>query len=157
MKKTAFFPLLAILFMICPQLSAQVPTLVIWHADGTFTDVELSTLPRVTFVNDNIRIHSDMLQMEMESKDVLRFSYKGLDTSSVENLRQETGYTWTDSRLILHGVGLHHNVTLCRADGVKVPVSMERSGSDIAVRLEFLPAGIYLIRLNGMTVKFTRQ
>ena len=155
MKKSSILCLLAAVIMVCPRLSAQVPTLVVWHNDGTSTDVELSTLPCVTFENDNVIIHSEVLHLEMEAKDVLRFSYKGMGTTKVEDIRQKAKYIWKDGLLIIQDTA-PSSVTLYRVDGVQLPVNVCHHGNDVAVNLTALPKGSYLLYLNGMTIKFFR-
>lgn len=53
-------------------------TLVLWHADGTTTEVELNTMPKVEFHGDSVCFISSFLDMKYPKEDILRFSYKGV-------------------------------------------------------------------------------
>ena len=55
-------------------------TLVLWHADGTTTNVVLNTMPKVRFEGDSVRFTSNTFDMKYHKKDILRFSYKGYPT-----------------------------------------------------------------------------
>ena len=56
-------------------------TLVLWHADGTTTDVELYLKPRVEFTGEKVLITSTVLNMEYPKDDIIRFTYKGQGTA----------------------------------------------------------------------------
>ena len=75
MKRTVF--LLFVLASVGIN-GLQAQTLVLHHADGTTTDVELYTQPRVEFQNDRVLITSPVLSMDYAKADVLRFTYKGV-------------------------------------------------------------------------------
>ena len=58
-------------------------TLVLWHADGTTTDVQLKLMPKVELKDDKVIITSSVLNMEYPKNDILRFTYKGNGTNVV--------------------------------------------------------------------------
>lgn len=72
--------------MIPLAAKAQTQALVLHHADGSTTDVELYTEPKITFSTDKVFIRSSVLDMEWDAVNVLRFSFKGRATG-VKHLR----------------------------------------------------------------------
>lgn len=142
-------------FLACQQLMAQVKTLVMWHADGTTTDIELSILPRITFVDDKVILQASELQMEIDEKDLLRFTYKSSESSEIAVLHQETPYTQQDMNLIFHSTSTD-KVAVYKTNGARVPVHLEQRGNDLVLSMMGLPSGVYLLKVNGRTAKILR-
>ena len=136
------------------EVSAQ--TLVLHHANGTTTDVELFTRPSVTFQNDKVYITSSVLSMEYPKDNVLLFTYKG-KTSGIGNLRNEqVDYTQESGRLVFHGVKATDHIAVYTSNGVRVPVSVTRGTDNATLSLSSVPSGVYVLNVNGKTSKFTK-
>ena len=136
--------------------SLRAQTLVLHHADGTTTDVELYTQPRIEFQNDRVLITSPVLSMEYPKQDVLRFTYKGSVITAIEQPRAEADYTRDAGQLVFHGIKQVDKVAVYTANGIRVPVNITRRGSDVSLPLSQIPQGVYLLSVNGRTSKFTK-
>ena len=134
---------------------AKGQTLVLWHSDGRTTDVELLTQPKVTFVNDKVLITSTILDMEYPKQDILRFTYKGSPTG-LQDPKKETDFSYEDGRLVFHGIKQTDKVAVYKVNGIRVPVHLTYSGTDVVLSLSQIPQGVYLLSVNGCTSKFTR-
>lgn len=141
------------LLLVATGLRAQ--TLVLHHADGTTTDVELYTQPRVQFQNDRVVITSPVLSMDYAREDVLRFTYKGGGTG-ISTPKGEADMSRVGDRLVFHNVRQADRVAVYTANGIRVPVSLTLSGTDAALPLSQIPQGVYLLSVNGKTSKFTK-
>lgn len=122
---------------------AQTQTLVLWHADGSTTDVSLSTELKVTFTDSKLLIKSTVLDMEYDAEEIVRFTYKATDT--------DTGL------LNFHRISRTDRVAVYRPDGVRVPIRLIADGEDKVLPLSSLPRGMYIISVNGRTSKFLRK
>ena len=149
-----------ILLMVClmtlsgiSQASAQ--TLVLHHANGTTTDVQLYTMPQVRFEGDKVLITSTVLNMEYPKQDVLRFTYKGI-TQGVSSPDAKAGVTQENGQLVFHGIEATDEIAVHTANGIRVPVRIQRSGSTATLPLTAIPSGVYLLTVNGRTSKFTK-
>lgn len=136
-----------------PRAAAQ--TLVLHHADGTTTDVELYTQPRIEFQNDKVLVTSTVLNMEYPKADVLRFTYKG-GSLGVTTPKAEADMSRDGDRLVFHNVKGTDQVAVYTANGIRVPVRLTRSGNTATLLLSQIPTGVYLLSVNGRTSKFTR-
>lgn len=143
-----------LLFLFCSKADAQ--TLVLWHPDGTTTDVELFTQPQVTFAGEKVLITSTVLNIEYNASEVTRFTYKDVATG-IKSAQNEADCTQEDGRVIFHGIKDPEKVALYNANGVRVPARFTRVGDDISFSLETLPSGVYLLNVNGQTSKFTKK
>ncbi|MBR4897492.1 MAG: T9SS type A sorting domain-containing protein [Prevotella sp.] len=138
----------------CSYAAAQ--TLVLHHADGTTTDVQLYMQPQVKFQNDRVLITSTVLNMDYAKTDILRFTYKG-DGSGIGTPNAKAAYTYRDGQLVFHGVKSSDAVAIYKSNGIRVPVNLNRQGSDVVLSLSQIPTGVYLLKVNGRTSKFTKR
>ena len=151
--------LLPIIFCsVCAVSSATAQTLVLHHADGRTTEVELYKKPIVTFSGDRLLVTSPVLSMEYAKDDVLRFTYKDIPKTAtvVGRPSDEPRFTQSSDQLTLRGVKPADAVNVYTIDGKQLPVSIRRSGDTAVVPLNAIPAGVYLLSVNGRTTKFTK-
>ncbi len=135
--------------------SAKAQTLVLHHADGSTTDVELLTMPRIQFQNDKVLITSTVLDMEYPKENILRFSYKGV-TNAISTPKADADYSRENGQLVFHGVKQGDKVAVYNASGIRVPVRLARSGHDVSLPLSAIPSGVYVLSVNGRTSKFSK-
>jgi len=148
--------LILALLMFALNASAQNnATLVLWHADGTTTDVALYLKPRVVFDGDLVRITSTVLDMEYPKSNILRFSYTGKG-SSISNPQSEASFTREGDRLIFHGIGSTDKVAVYNSDGIRVPVQLSATSDGLTLSISSIPQGVYVLSVNGKTSKFVR-
>jgi len=136
------------------SMSAQ--TLVLQHANGTTTDVELYTMPQVKFDGDRVLITSTVLDMEYAKSDVLRFTYKG-GTLGISNPKSKADVSQQNGQLLFYGIKSSDQVAVYTANGIRVPVRLQHSGSSATLPLSAIPSGVYLLSVNGRTSKFTKR
>ena len=135
--------------------SASAQTLVLHHANGTTTDVELFTMPQVKFQNDKVLITSTVLDMEYPKSDVLKFTYKG-GTSGVSSPKEHSDYSQENGQLVFHGIKSTDKLAVYAVNGIRVPVRLTLTGTDASLPLSQIPQGVYLLSVNGRTSKFTK-
>lgn len=133
----------------------QAQTLVLHHSDGTTTDVELYTQPRVEFQNDRVVITSSVLNMDYAKTDVLRFTYKG-GGLGITTPKAEADMSRDGDRLVFHGIKSSDAVAVYKPNGIRVPVRLTLTGADASLPLSQIPQGVYLLSVNGRTSKFTK-
>ena len=130
-------------------------TLVLYHADGTTTDVALYLKPRVVFDGDLVRITSTVLDMEYPKSNVLRFSYKGNGTG-ITAPKNEADYTRDGDRLVFHGISSTDKVAVYTTNGIRVPVRLSATSDGVTLSLSSISQGVYVLSVNGKTSKFVR-
>lgn len=135
---------------------ASAQTLVLHHANGTTTDVELLTQPQVKFQNDKMLITSTVLNMEYPKENVLTFTFKG-KTSGIKGVKGNVFYTQENGQLVFHGIKSTESIAIYNAKGVRIPVSIQCSGETVTLPLSSIPSGVYLLSVNGKSSKFTKK
>lgn len=136
------------------SMSAQ--TLVLQHANGTTTDVELYTMPQVKFDGDRVLITSTVLDMEYAKRDVLRFTYKG-GALGISSPKSKANVSQQNGQLVFHGIKSSDQVAVYTANGIRIPARLQCSGSSATLSLSAIPSGVYLLSVNGRTSKFTKR
>ena len=152
MRKLLIFTF-SLLWSVVHAEAQNNATLVLWHADGTTTDVELYLRPRIEFTGEKVLITSTVLNMEYAKSDILRFTYKGEGTG-ISAPRQDSDYSQDGDRLVFHGINATDQVAVYTANGVRVPVRLTSSSDGFALPLSSIPSGVYILSVNGRTSKF---
>lgn len=153
MNLKRLFLFLALLLFVVTGLKAQ--TLVLHHADGTTTDVQLYLMPRIQFQNDRVLITSSVLDMDYPKENVLRFSYKDV-TNGIEAVKNKAEFSRENGQLVFHGIQQSDKVAVYNVSGIRVPVTLIRQGNDVSLPLSAIPSGGYVLNVNGRTSKFTK-
>lgn len=149
-------PILLMAALALPAaMKAQTPTLVLHHADGTTSEVELYTMPRIQMAADKMTITVQGSRQEFSKADVVRFTYKGIATG-ISSVKPETRYRVDEDRVTFYGISAADRISVYNPGGVRIPVSLTADGPDAVLSLAQLPSGIYLVSINGRTLKFIR-
>ena len=146
----------ALLLMIFSSHQAVAQTLVLHHANGTTTDVELYNMPLIQFDGDKVTITSTVLDMEYPKADILRFTYRG-SADAIKAVKAEADYSIKDGQLVFHGISQSADVAVYNASGVRVPARLLRHDDNVSLSLASIPAGVYVLSVNGKTSKFTKR
>ena len=153
-RKILLLPLFALLYPIASMAQGNA-TLVLWHADGTTTDVALYLMPKVEFSGDKVRITSTVLDMEYPKENVLRFSYKGSGTG-ISTPKDDADCGREGDRLVFHGVTSKEKVAVYTLGGIRVPVTLTAVPGGLSLPLSAIPQGAYVLSVNDKSYKFTR-
>ena len=140
------------------NVAAGTPvTMTLHHADGTTTSVQLYTRPQVTFAGDQVVIKSPVATMTYAAADVLRITYGGDIPVRVDDPRAEQPYTEQDGALVFDANVKAADVQLFAEDGKRLPVSVRTANGRPSLSLASLPAGVYVLSVNGRTSKFVKK
>lgn len=145
---------LSLFFLLSASMQAQI--LVLHHANGTTTDVQLYTQPQVKFEGDRVLITSTVLNMEYSKQDVLRFTYKG-GPLGISSSKDKANVSQENDQLIFHGIKSSDKIAVYTANGIRVPVRISRNSSTVTLPLSAIPSGVYLLSVNGRISKFTKR
>lgn len=145
----------ALLCLMPAKMLAQSQTLVLWHADGTTTEVELYTMPRIQMQADKMVITSQGVSQEFVKTDVLRFTYKGIGTG-ISQVNPKTAYRVDKDRVTFYGISSTDRIGVYTTGGMQIPVRLTDDGNKAILSLSSLPSGVYLVNVNGRTLKFIR-
>lgn len=154
MKRTL---LLLLLLTACCRWAAVAygQTLVLHHADGTETEVQLYVMPKMTFDGNQLCIESPVVHLQYKLGEVVSYSFKD-NTDGMEKLADDPAYEQRHGNLIFHGITSAADVAVFDSRGMQLPVRVTVNGSQAVLPLSALPSGVSMIRVNGRTAKFIR-
>lgn len=160
MKASRIFFTTVVISVLCCfgslHAAAQTATLVLHHADGKTSEVELYTMPRIQLLADKTVITSQGIKQEFSKTDVVRITYKGVATG-ISTVKPETRYRVDEDRVTFYSDTSSDRISVHNAGGVQVPVSLTADGDGNAIlSLAHLPQGVYLVTINGRTIKLIR-
>ena len=155
MKMKQLIVLLLAVLLMPAAAKAQNPTLVLHHANGTTSEIELYTMPRIAMTADKMQIKSAVLDVEYDKSDVVLFTFKNVD-SGVDAIHGVMAFRIDEDHVTFHGVKDPNTVRVYNLKGVQIPVRLNLVGSDIILSLDQLPKGVYLVNISGKTLKIIR-
>ncbi len=153
--KKIFLVLLMVALALPAIMKAQTPTLVLHHADGKTSEVELYTMPRIQMTADKMIVTVQGSRQEFPKADVLRFTYKGVATG-ISTVKPETRYRVDEDRVTFYGISAANRISVYNSGGVQIPVRLAANGTEAVLSLASLSKGVYLVSINGRTFKFIR-
>lgn len=153
MKKITF---LIIFFLCTVAQGAWSQTLLIWNETRVLQKVDLKKKPVVTLLDDKFVVDGEGISLEYDITDVRRFTYEELKTG-INNAESQPVVRRYDDHIVFCGVKSDGVVSLHMLDGKSVPVKLVPEGSDMVLRLNDLPAGVYLLTVNGRTTKLMKK
>lgn len=138
----------------CGFVNAQ--NLILWHADGTTTEVELYTQPQVKFEKEKVLVTSSIINIEYDKSDILRFTYRGKETVLNSPKTKNSGIEQKDGQIIIHDIKSTDRIAIYKANGIRLPIQLSIQDGSAILSLSSIPAGIYLLSVNNLTSKFTK-
>lgn len=140
---------------MCSLYADELATLTIHFADGTKSDIQLYTRPSVTFEDDNVVFTSPVAKYSYKAQEVLRFTYSGV-TDAVVFPETDVPFRQEDGKIVFDDSVSPSNVMLFSEDGKRQPVRVSKLGGRVCLSLSALPAGVYLLKVNGRTSKILK-
>lgn len=146
--------LLTILVLCCCLLAkAEDKTLMITFSDNTTQTFVLSALPQISMANDKMTITTASATAEYDLYKVKTFTF-GTSTG-IQNIGTDVSFSTQGDRIIVSGTDAQ--VRLFAIDGKAVSATPVRTDGHTVISLSELPKGIYIINVNGKSVKISKQ
>ena len=122
--------------------------------DGTTTTISFSEKPVIKFQSDKLVVHSDAVSTEFDRTKVSRFNYV-TDLSGIEGIdRSEISIGNNGSTLYLSGLPTDSAIDVYSSDG-KLLESVRATGNH-TIEISGLPAGVYIVSVNGVSTKIVK-
>ena len=151
MKKIALSLLVAL--SCISAKAADGKSLFVSFNDGSKIEFALSTLPEVTFGDDQMTVTSTATTASYELKKVSTFTYD--TTTGIKQVETNNKFAFEGDRIIVEGT--NNKVRAFALDGTAVTLSPILAGDKTIIPLEELTHGVYLIIINNKSIKVARQ
>jgi hypothetical protein len=135
-----------------------VTTLIVLTKDNAQHQFALPDKPKVSFEGKNLIVVSDKTTTTFALSDVVRFTYKDLDPSGIQEVYiKDTNVSLEDGMLVVSQVKANSNVCVYSLDGRLVrQLAVKRAGT-YRLNLSSLPFGVYLVKTGSLTYKITKR
>lgn len=151
MKRT----LLTLLVVLgCLVAKAQSQSLFVTLNDGQKLEFALSTTPEVSVADDMLTITTSETTASYELWTVSTFTY-GATTGINATQADAQSFSLQGDRLIVDGTDAR--VRVFSIDGKAVSLPATNVGSQTVLSIGSLPKGIYVVNINGKSLKITRR
>lgn len=140
--------------------------LIITLNTGKKVEMKVSTLPEITFANDKMTITSQT--SSSSSSSISSSATKTIITlwkvSSITYAAPSTGISQVNdnNEMVIDGNqitvdGTHNQVSAFAYDGRAIHLSPSIAGNKTVISLDGLQTGVYIIKINGKSIKIARQ
>ena len=160
--KTRLITLSLLFTLSITTLWAQgnVATLVVLTKDNVKHQIVLGDKPQVTFEGTSLKVTCEKASSSaiFNLADVIRFTYEGLDTSSIDELTEEPmGVSYQKGTLIISQLKKGATVGVYSLDGKLVRQLKALHAGNYRLSLSSLPTGVYLVKADNVTYKIAKQ
>lgn len=147
-----------LLLSLCVAITALTTqadnkSLFVTFDDGTRVEFALSTTPEVTVTDNKLTITSTVTTASYDLWTVKTFTY-GATTGINEVQTNQQGFSLEGDNIVVDG---NVNVRIFAVDGKAVSVTPKTTGDQTIIPLNGLAKGVYIININGKSVKISRR
>ena len=151
MKKIALSLMVALSCLTAKATDGK--SLFVSFNDGSKIEFALSTLPEVTFGDDQMTVKTTATTASYELWKVSTFTYG--TTTGIKQVETNNKFALEGDRIIVDGT--KNQVSAFALDGKKVSLSPIVTGDKTIINLDGLNQGVYIIKINNKSIKIARQ
>jgi hypothetical protein len=153
MKKLVF-SLLMLIFSVV-SANAESTVLNLEMKDGTTHSFLLSDMPTITMADDKLTVTTKSATVSYALYDVKQYKF-GVPTG-ISPVTKDKQYSLSGEELIFNDVKSVNGIAAFSVGGERVNVDAVVQNGKAVISLSALPSGIYIIKVNGITVKIQRK
>lgn len=151
MKKIALSLMVALSCLTAKATDGK--SLFVSFNDGSKIEFALSTLPEVTFGDDQMTVKTTATTASYELWKVSTFTYG--TTTGIKQVETNNKFALEGDRIIVDGT--KNQVSAFALDGKNVSLSPIVTGDKTVINLDGLSQGVYIIKINNKSIKIARQ
>lgn len=146
--------LLSVLISFCCLLAkAEEKSLIITFSDNTTQTFVLSSSPQISMANDKMTVTTNSTTAEYDLYKVKTFTFSG--TTDIQNIEDKTSIRTEGDKIIIPEVNAR--IRIFAIDGKSISITPIQINGQTIISLYTLPTGIYIININGKSVKISKQ
>lgn len=157
MKRLYFLGLLTFMSIASCFAVDEQTHLVVWAKDGSKASYSLQDRPLIEFVENQILIKSNNLDIYYDLQSISHFTYEDIMGTGVKNLLIEEQFKMTEDALLFSGIPVNSNLTISDINGKNVyNIKVENTGK-FAIPIKNFSKGLYIIKINNYSYKFIKK
>lgn len=132
--------------------------LVVWAKDGSHVAYALVEEPKVTFTETDLVITTNSVEVSYSLANMVRFTYETNENAAVKNIKTDEVFFKLDGEsLLFPALSAKSTVQLCALNGTLVFKKTVQTAGEYSFPLAYLPAGVYMVTVNGITYKIVKK
>ena len=149
--------LLFLLFAILDIKTVKSQTLVVWQKDGGKAYFHLDEQPRSTFSTENLIITTAKDSIAYPLSTIRRYTYEGGSLGINDVSHHGVIISQRGSEIIVTGLPASKSAIVYSTDGKQLLAKQSNGTSSLVISLAKLPTGVYVIKADSVTYKFTKR
>lgn len=147
--------LIAIVCMLMMPLflHAQSKSLFITFSDNTRAEFTLASQPEISFGDDMLKVKAGDQSVSYELKRVLTFTYGA--STGVRQVESDMAFKMEGNTIVAYGNT--PRIRVFAIDGKAVNLTAVKMGNCQTIDIGQLPEGVYIVNVNGKSIKVARK
>ena len=152
------FVMMTMLPMMIKASDMSKDIMVVWTKDGEKTAYALKERPVLKFTDTEILLFSGGIEISFPLELFARYTYESSDLTGVYDISTEEIYGYFDGDYLLFpSLRAKSTVSIYSLSGRLIIQKRVKADGEYSFPLASLPSGIYIIKVNGLTYKISKQ
>lgn len=134
-----------------------ITKLFVWSKDGTKVAYALLERPKITFVDNELVVTTNSIEVKYNLDNMSRFTYESGDITGITDLKTERPFSIQDEALIFPMLSANSTVGIYSLNGSMIFKKTIRTVGEYAFSLSNITPGVYVISVNGLTYKIVKR
>lgn len=157
MKPKTFLTIIALLLALFNSESAQAQRLVILQKDGSKVSYDLDELPVTTFTTTDLVITTKTATINYPLSTIHRYTFEGVPEGIDDEKVGGINVFHNGDNIIVKGLPYGKTVGVYSVDGIQLMTKRSDGSKQTTLSHSQLPAGVYIIKADNITYKFTKR
>ena len=157
MKLKTFVTIITLLLALFNSETTNAQRLVIWQKDGSKVSYDLDELPVTTFTATALVITTKTATISYPLATIYRYTYEGVPEGIDDEKVVGINIFHDGDNIIVKGLPYGKTVGVYRVDGMQLLAKRSDGSKQTTLSHSKLPAGVYVIKADNITYKFTKQ
>ena len=157
MKPNPILATITLLLALSFGGSAHAQRLVIWQKDGSKVSYELDDQPRTTFTTDELVITTAKATISLLLPQIQRYTYEDVETGVRDVRKEGINISHKGDDIIVRGLAKGKSVTVYGVDGKQLLTKQSDGSGRLTLSLSKVSAGVYMIKADEITYKFSKR
>lgn len=144
------------LAMFCSG-AVNAQKLVIWQKDGSRVSYELDDQPKTTFTSDELVITTKTASISFPLAKIQRYTYESDELGVRDTKIKGISISHNNDVIVVKGLSKGKSVTVYSVDGIQQLAKNSDGSERLTISISTLTKGVYLIKADEITYKFSKR
>lgn len=157
LKSRTLLTIILMMFALSFGPLAHAQQLVVWQKDGSKVSYKLDEEPITTFTTTDLVITTKTATINYPLPTIYRYSYEGVSSGVDDAKADGISISHDGNKIIVKGLASGKTAAVYSVDGIQLQAKCSNGSDRLVLSLNQLPAGVYVIKADEITYKFTKK